>query len=301
VLLWFAAALTLTRLCSAQCIQGAFDLVTIQAQPLPALHPGRQFEGTECSTHQAAHHDAHHLEHASHQAITTFAHADAIPVIRPFAPIRLQQLEPCRAVVQRDLGTQCVHLLLGEFAQHSHRVVPAHLEARMRQEVRKLTGVGEHEQPAGVVVQTTDRQPPSAPHYRHAIEYAGAPLGVLARDDLALGFVVQHHLRHGVRAQPTFTAQRLACDRDVIVRAHARTDSGRLAIDADLPGADQFLHGPARPEPGLRQALLQLDGGFPGRFGRLDPGSMRSLLSLAATFFITASVAVTTFSTWLEG
>jgi len=87
----------------------------------------------------------------------------------------------------------------------------------------------------------------------------------------------------------------------VIVRTDARADSGRLAVDADLPGADQFLHGPARPEPGLRQALLQLDGGFSGRFGRLDPGSMRSLLSLAATFFITASVAVTTFSTWLEG
>jgi len=105
VLLWFAAALTLTRRCSAQRIQGSLDLVTFQPQPLPALHPGRQFEGAERSTHQAAHREVHRPEHASHQAIASFAHAHAIPVIRTLAAARLQQIESRRTVVQRDPGT----------------------------------------------------------------------------------------------------------------------------------------------------------------------------------------------------
>ena len=126
---------------------------------MAALQARRQFERTEARAHEAAHRHPGRCEHAPHQAVTSFAHPDAIPAVGPLAALRIEHFEACRPVFERDPAAQAAYLLGRELADDPHGVIARLLKARVRETIGHIARVGEYEQAAGVEVEPTDRKP----------------------------------------------------------------------------------------------------------------------------------------------
>jgi len=135
------------------------------------------------------------LEHSAHDAIAALFEHDAVPTIGALAALGFNGLAARHAVIQLYAGTQPGDLLVGQLAQHSHRVLPIQLEAGVHHAIGDLARGGEHQQPATVEVETADRQPLRAAQPRQLVEHAWPTGRIIAADDLTLGLVIQQHLR----------------------------------------------------------------------------------------------------------
>jgi len=223
---------------------------------LPAPQPRRQPDRAEAHPHQPADLKSEGLEQAAHDAVAALFEHDAVPAVGPFAALGRNGFEARHAVIQLYSGAQPGDLLVGQLAQYPHRVLPFQLVAGVHHAIGNLTRGGEHQQPAAVEVETADHHPFRAAQPRQLVEHGRATGGIVAADDLALGFVVQQHLRQ-LRGRRCL--QDAPVDFHLVVRAHARADPGGSAVHRDAAGNDPLLHVAARPEAGLGQHFLKLE------------------------------------------
>ena len=142
----------------------------------------------------------------------------------------------------------------GEQPHHAHRVFALDLVARMHHLVGELAGIREEQQPLGVEIEATDRDPLAVADVGQLFEHRRPPLGVVARDDLAGGLVIHEDPCARLREA---NLHELAVDPHFVARGDFLTDVGRLAVHRDSPGEDHLLHRTARAESARGQHLVQ--------------------------------------------
>src|SRR5262249_34854500 len=97
--------------------------------------------------------------------------------------------------------------------------------------------------------------PARALQARQLLEHGRPAFRIVARRDDALGLVEHEHLR--MFGAVVDGNEQLAVELDAVAGAHARSELGDLAVDADFAGVDAFLKQPARTESGIGEDLLQ--------------------------------------------
>ena len=161
-----------------EALKRLLNLAGVEFQPMTPLYARRQFERTEGGTHEAADGQSERREHAAYQAIPAFANAYAIPAVGALSTLGFHHVEPGRAIVEGNAAAQRTDLFGTQFADQAYGIIAARTVARMRQTIGEFTRVGEDEQPAGVVVESANRDPAAAPGDRDAIEDARASFGI---------------------------------------------------------------------------------------------------------------------------
>ncbi len=142
----------------------------------------------------------------------------------------------------------------------------------MGQSVGEFAARREDEQPLGIEVEAADGDPSTAAQPRQTRKHAGAPVGIVAGDDFALGLVVHQDTR---QLAGEVQLDQLAVDPDLVVRPDPLTDVGRLAIDVDAAGGDPLLDFAAGAKPGVGEGLLQLGRISEDRRGRATATASR--------------------------
>src|SRR5207244_12814391 len=117
--------------------------------------------------------------------------------------------------------------------------------ARWHQPIGELTGIGEQQQTFGVVIETPDADPLAVADRRQLLEHRRAAFGIVARDDLAGGLVVDEHARSRFGEADL---DELAVDTDFVARADLLSDFGRHPVHRDAAGEDHLLPCAARAE-----------------------------------------------------
>src|SRR5262249_24533155 len=177
-----------------------------------------------------------------------------VPVVGALAAAILDRVELARLALELHAAEQALLLLVREPAQQPHRVLALDLEARVHEAVGELAVGGEDQQPAGVEVEPAHRPPAPAIHLGQLLEHGGPALGVVARDDLALGLVVHQHARQRLaEAQP----DEVAVELHLVAGAHGIAELRDLAVDREVALGDQDLDVAARAVARLRHHLLQ--------------------------------------------
>ena len=125
----------------------------------------------------------------------------------------------------------------------------------MHEPVSQFARGGEYQQATGIEVQPPHGQPFGAADDRQFLEHAAPALRIVATDDLAVALVIDDDSR---QARGDLEFDLAASDLDHVLGRHAHAENGRLAVDLDLAGLDDFFHGAPRTEPGLREHFLQL-------------------------------------------
>ena len=92
-----------------------------------------------------------------------------------------------RAVVEIDAGAQRAELTRGRHAVDLGEIGLGDAVAGMREQLREIAVVGEHEQPLGLVVETTDRE--DARVVGHELDHRRAPFGIGRGAHVARGLV----------------------------------------------------------------------------------------------------------------
>jgi len=228
-------------------------------QELAAPQPRWQRDGPEPHPHQAAHRQSQGLEQPAHDAVAAFLQHDAVPAIGALAAFGCDGYATRHAVVQPDARQQPCRLRLGQLPAHPHRVLALETVARVHHAIGELPGRREQQQTAAVEVETADRRPFRVAQPRQPVKDARAAAGIIAADDLALGLVIEEHLR---QPRGFGCAQQAAIDHHHVACADPGAEPGSCAIDRDAAGLDPLFHLAPRSEPRLRERLLQLAGCF---------------------------------------
>ena len=131
------------------------------------------------------------LENAAHFAVAPLFEHHIIPFVHAFPALAVDAFHPRQAVFQHHaLAGEQAHLIHAQLAQHAHRILALHFEARVGKTVGQLAGSGENQQAAGIDVQTADGHPTAARRLRQAVENAHAPLRVVTRYNLAFLLII---------------------------------------------------------------------------------------------------------------
>ncbi len=175
-------------------------------------------------------------------------------MIGALAAAVLDLFDVSRPVLQGDPGEQRLLLLRREEPDHADRVFALDLVARMHHPVRKFAGVGEEQEPLGVEIEATDRDPLAVADIGQLLEHRRPPFGIVARDDLAGGLVIQEDTR--ARLGETYLHE-FAINPHFVTRRHFLPHVCGLAVHGDAAGEDHFFHRAARAEAARRQHLVQ--------------------------------------------
>ena len=153
----------------------------------------------------------------------------------PHARRRGQSVVELDAVAQRGERTRRGNTFdFGEIRLH-------HTVARVGEELRELAVVGEHEEPGGVVVETSHREHTGVG--RHEIEHGGAALRIAGRRDHTDRLVQQ------VVDEVVVDDDGHAVELDALVlRVGAAAEPRDFAVDGDAPRADELLTRAPRAE-----------------------------------------------------
>src|SRR5574340_1835457 len=261
VLVWHATCLPARAGCHPRPFHDACNEVVGELHLLPAAQLRRQRDRAEADSGQARHGEAEMLEQPPHFALAAFLDDHAVPAVGPLAAGDKAALQLGRPVVQFNPCEQLCDHVLGQLAQHPHRVLALDFEARMHQLVGELARGGEDHQAVGVVVEPPDGNPLGAAQSGQRVEHGGAALGVVAGDDLAFRLVVGQDASALVLEAQVHAA---AADLDDVARSDLAADRGSFAVDLHAALGDPFLHLSARTQPRRGQRLMQA---FAGRLG----------------------------------
>ena len=173
------------------------------------------------------------------------ARADRSPPARPHLRRRVGPSSSSTPSRKRRSSPGVGHALdLGE-------VLLLHTVARMREQLREVAVVGEHQQALGVVVEPADRE--HARLARHEVEHGAAALRIargrhVARPACSAGSTRASCRRRRARRRPSTRA----------VAGSTRAPSTATSPSTvTRPVGDQLLARAARPEAGAREHLLQ--------------------------------------------
>ena len=157
-----------------------------------APHSGRkiarQLDRSVADPDEPAHARADGFEHAAHLAVASFPERHAIPAVRAGAGARIDGLDPlesCLAILKLHAAPE---LFKVDRSVHTDLIFALDPIARMHQAIGQLPVVREKKQPRAVEIQAPDGDPAAG---RQAGEDRRTPLRVAARDELALGLVVE--------------------------------------------------------------------------------------------------------------
>ena len=190
----------------------------------------------------------------AHHAVAAFAERRAVPAIGPAAALLDQRVEPRGTIFEHDALGQAAQRLRARLAQDPHQVFAFHSEGGMHQPVGQSAVGGQNQQSAGVQVEAADRYPAPALEPRQCGEYGRMPGAAVARDELALRFVVcDDPVRPEIASRqlqyPPVQAKLLAA-----VNLESRLCPA--PVDAEPPCRDPGLHFAAGGHAGRRQVLL---------------------------------------------
>ena len=195
------------------------------------------------------------LENAAHFAVAPLFEHHIIPFVRAFPALAVDTFHPRQAVFQHHaLAGEQAHLVHAQLAQHAHRILALHFEARVGKTVGQLAGSGKNQQAAGIDIQAADGYPTAARRLRQAVENAHAPLRVVARHNLAFLLVIQDDTRQSIRP---FQLDHAAFHQHLVFRPHLIAQLRHLAVHRYPTVLNPFLHLAARTRTRSGQCLLQ--------------------------------------------
>ena len=233
--------------------QGA-NITIIKLDKRTTLETTRQQHGAIANANQAADGVTNSLEHAAYLPVTTFRNRHAIPAVSTFATARINGSKLRYAVFQRHAFQKPFFFFVRQCAKHANRILPLQAKTRMHQPIGQLTGIGQQQQPFGVQIQTAYRLPLSLEQFRQPAKYRWPVLRVIMCDHLTGRLVIRNHTR---RRCVNANANRLAVDLDGVAKLNTLANVCRLGIDGNAPLQNEPLHFQARPQPRLRQDLVQ--------------------------------------------
>ena len=201
------------------------------------VSPGAQVSGqhhrSEAHANEPAHGTAHRLEEAPHLVVSTLAEDDMEPSVRALASRGPQRVETCFPIVQRNPAGKRLERLSARCTVYPDRVLPFDSGTRMHEPVGQLTVVGEQEQPGGIEVQSTDRDPPGPAEHGKLVEYRRSSKGVAARRHLAGRLVVADEPSPEAGA-----AHRLAVDAQNVAGSRPIPERRGVSVDGDPSAGD---------------------------------------------------------------
>ena len=148
------------------------------------------------------------LEHASDLPVAALGNGDPVPAVGPVTATILDGAELRHAVVELDAIEQTAFLLVGQGAQHPHRVFALKPETGMHEPVGQLTRAGEQQETFGVQIQSPDGLPLAVLQSGQPAEHGRAILGVVMRSLLQDGVV------KSLRGQTTLEEVLSSCHHD---------------------------------------------------------------------------------------
>ncbi|RMS54765.1 hypothetical protein ALP64_204055 [Pseudomonas syringae pv. actinidiae] len=200
----------------------------------PAAHWQVGVEEHRPITHalQAADHQPLGFPQATHFAVTAFHHHAVVPVVEAFAARSLLDVgKTGRPIFENHAVLEAQQHVVIDFATHTHRVLTVHFERGVHQAVGEFTVGGEHQQPGGVDVETTDVDPAAFFGARQTIEHGRTAFRVVTGADFAIGLVVHDDATDCFSR--FFALDDATIDTDGVMQIDALTEGRVLAIDLD--------------------------------------------------------------------
>ena len=189
------------------------DVVRRQIHRRAALQAARQHHRAVADADQPTHGQADGVEQPPHLAIAALRDLDAVPMVRAFAAAVFTAQKGRSLAFDRHPRQQARALLVGQRAEHAHRVLALDAETRVHQAVGELTRGREQQQAFGVDVESADRLPFAVQQTWQAAEHRRPAFRVINGHHFADRLVVSQHAR-GQRRDAH--AHRLTVDRHLV-------------------------------------------------------------------------------------
>jgi hypothetical protein len=217
----------------------------------------RQGNRAESHPDQATDDQADRLDHTANFTIAPLAQGHGIPAIDAIATRFLELVKPRRTIFEVNPLNELPALLGVKLAEHANCVLALDLVAWMHEPRRQIAPGCQEQEAARVVVESSDRNPASRRWPWQIGKDARATLGIILRDDLTSGLVIEQH--RALDSTRTET-NRGAIDLDLIGSGGAVAQLGHSPIDRNPPRRNEVIDFTTRPTAVGGQQFLDANG-----------------------------------------